>query len=327
MTEDSSVDDGTVSALANQPGLSGKGHEAPSVLYLGPENSFSHLAAQSTPVSRHATLYPAPDFPTIFYLLQQSALSSSPSASDLRGTRYEFAVLPVRNSTNGLVLPVMELLARAGHSGNSIAQQLLQGGLARGLEKDAAAVLASFDSATTALATPASGGQATYPDLVLRGQFDVGVHHHLYVHPQCPVPEAAASEPVNRGLPDSADLSSITSLHTHPQVWTQCVRFLHARFPHSTAADETGASLTNGGKPSNTPLRHSHASTSDAAAYVARTLSDGDTSQGWPAVICASMAGEHYGLKCVARFIEDDTDGNRTTFVLLGTRDVADGGA
>ncbi|OAP56629.1 hypothetical protein AYL99_08741 [Fonsecaea erecta] len=83
------------------------------VAYLGPEASFSHQAAievfRTSPSSRHvASLHPLPSFSTIF-----SAIQSTEASEQI--TCYDFAVVPIENSTNGSVVQVFDLLARCGH--------------------------------------------------------------------------------------------------------------------------------------------------------------------------------------------------------------------
>ncbi|KIW98399.1 uncharacterized protein Z519_00059 [Cladophialophora bantiana CBS 173.52] len=83
------------------------------VAYLGPEASFSHQAAievfQNSSSGHVVSLHPLPSFSTIF-----SALQSTPSSE--QAIYYDFAVVPIENSTNGSVVQVLDLLARCGHS-------------------------------------------------------------------------------------------------------------------------------------------------------------------------------------------------------------------
>ena len=77
--------------------------------------------------------------------------------------------------------------------------------------------------------------------------------------------------------------------------------------------------------------RLSHASTSDAAVFVASNPSTVsrrlDSNNGsdvigtgetrWPAAICSTLAGTACNLKRIAANIEDDREGNETTFIVL----------
>lgn len=70
------------------------------VAYLGPEASFSHQAALA--VFRSANLHPLPSFNDIFSALQSSSTETPP----------DYAIVPIENSTNGSVNPVLDLLTR-----------------------------------------------------------------------------------------------------------------------------------------------------------------------------------------------------------------------
>lgn len=102
-----------------------KGEDPTTVLniaYLGPEASFSHQAAievfepaslSSPSSSRAVSLHPLPSFSAIFSSLQDSD-SPSPSSSSSQQTSYDYAVIPIENSTNGSVVQVLDLLAQCG---------------------------------------------------------------------------------------------------------------------------------------------------------------------------------------------------------------------
>ena len=76
------------------------------VAYLGPTASFSHQAALA--VFQHsATLVPHPSFSSIFTSLQQPH-----DEGDGLKRPYDFAILPIENSTNGSVVQVLDLLAQ-----------------------------------------------------------------------------------------------------------------------------------------------------------------------------------------------------------------------
>ena len=81
------------------------------IAYLGPEASFSHQAAIEvfTSQSLHPTptLHPLPTFSAIFSSIQ----NPSPPPG---GASYDYAVVPIENSTNGSVVQVLDLLAQCG---------------------------------------------------------------------------------------------------------------------------------------------------------------------------------------------------------------------
>jgi prephenate dehydratase len=72
------------------------------VVYLGPAASFSHQAALA--VFPTANLHPLPTFSALLTALQSSTSETPP----------EYAIVPIENSTNGSVNPVLDLLARSG---------------------------------------------------------------------------------------------------------------------------------------------------------------------------------------------------------------------
>lgn len=83
------------------------------VAYLGPEASFSHQAAievfQSQQKPEHqVSLHPLPSFSAIFSAVQNSR------SGEQDETSYDYAVIPIENSTNGSVVQVLDLLAQCG---------------------------------------------------------------------------------------------------------------------------------------------------------------------------------------------------------------------
>lgn len=105
------------------------------VAYLGPEASFSHQAAievfQRTTTTAKSTqddpvsLHPLPSFPAIFSALQTFSISSSKSQSTNphippSEINYDYALLPIENSTNGSVVQVLDLLAQCGLNDTSL---------------------------------------------------------------------------------------------------------------------------------------------------------------------------------------------------------------
>lgn len=86
-------------------------------------------------------------------------------------------------------------------------------------------------------------------------------------------------------------LRSIKTLHTHPQVWTQCTKYLAAHLSHAERIDTS--------------------STSAAASYVRAAPTPHST-----AAIGSSLAAETNGLEIVAANIEDDAQ-NTTRFLVL----------
>ena len=199
--------------------MSQDARKASLVAYLGPEASFSHQAALA--VFPSAELVPHPSFASIFGNLQGPTNDS--------GKSYDFAILPIENSTNGSVVQVLDLLARCSEK---------------------------------------------YPDLEVCAEHYLPVHHFLYTNHD-----------------RSGDLSSIKTLFTHPQVWTQCSNYLAEHLQHAERIDVS--------------------STSAAAAMVAKD-SSGET-----AAICSNLAGGMYGLGCAEENIEDEPDQNTTRFFVL----------
>lgn len=87
-----------------------QGSETLIVAYLGPEASFSHQAAIEVfqSASSSVSLRPLPSFSAIFSSIQNSSASSEPQIS------YDYAVIPIENSTNGSVVQVLDLIAQCG---------------------------------------------------------------------------------------------------------------------------------------------------------------------------------------------------------------------
>lgn len=87
----------------------------------------------------------------------------------------------------------------------------------------------------------------------------------------------------------------ITSLHTHPQAWTQCSPFLEKHFDHSVnRVDE------------------------DSTSAAAEIVSKDETSRS--AAICSSLAADVFGLEVLAADINEDVN-NETRFIVLRYRD------
>lgn len=184
--------------------------EALRVAYLGPEASFSHQAAielfspQGTGPEEddsrpEVTLQPLPSFTSIFSSVQQSSFSSSTSAESppkqLDSHHYEYAVIPIENSTNGSVVQVFDLLGQCG------------------LDDD------KNNTETTS---------AQYPDLQVCAEYYLPVHHCLFVHPSHQSADSSSPSPNKSSSPG---FPPISALYTHPQVWGQCGRFLSKHFP------------------------------------------------------------------------------------------------
>jgi prephenate dehydratase len=290
------------------------------VLFLGPPNSFSHAAAKH--VFPRAHLEAVADFPTIFELLEhdghsepkqliQNGLDVRSNANGERPKPYDYAIVPVCNSTNGPVIPVVQLLRRCGDGQGSLLHELEQNHGISGLDKIFPLDLPTdpplqpiTNTTTTSQTSSQSPPERRYPSIHPAEPYThaLSVHHYLYTHRSSAIFRVSAP-------PDDPEFGHIPSLHTHPQVWTQCTGFLAAHFTKATS-------------------RVSHNSTSEAAEFVAGWKpAGGEGGQGgvkekgeafWPIAICSRMAGEASGLGCVAERIEDDGEGNTTTFVVLG---------
>ncbi|KAF2273757.1 PDT-domain-containing protein [Westerdykella ornata] len=141
------------------------------------------------------------------------------------------------------------------------------------------------------------------PDVVVCGEGYVRVRHCLVGHPN-PATTTERTENVNEerkqhNPADLSDLAHITTLYTHPQVWTQCTRFL---------------SLLSSSSTSETIDRIDTSSTSRAAELVAH-----DPSR-CSAAICNALAAQTFGLPILRQDIQDD-EGNETRFFVLRRRD------
>lgn len=239
---------------------------SPRTAYLGPEASFSHQAVVETLPNTQPC--PLPSFRAIFSAIQQST-KRSPEA-------YDYAVLPVENSTNGSVVQALDLLAQC-----------------------------RLDP------------QSSYQDVEVFNEHYLEVHHCLFVsrvwaEQRLTEKELSSLESGEDLAPDRDGLEklltklSIKTIHTHPQVWGQCDKFLSTLLPPASVD------------------RVDMSSTSAAAAYITThpsNIQDGQTDSGIVA-ISSSLAGAKHGrdLICLAKNIEDEPGANTTRFLLLRNR-------
>lgn len=299
---------------STQPSYEGpQGDTAQRILYLGPDLSFSYAAAHA--VFPDSTLIQCSSFDEIFSRLQASKRKDASHEAFPEDANYDYAIVPVVNSTNGPVVPVVDLVRRCGDG--TLLQQIIDRGV-KGLDVSRSKTTNPAHTASEYIPPGPDAPQdppdttsnpSTYPNIVLRSPYiyDLAVYHYLYVHLTCPLP-ATTDSPSSSPSPPllTSFFNPITSLHTHPQVWTQCRRFLSKYFPDTDSGSAT---------------QHDHPSTSAASLYVSQHGSESETDgHSFPAAICSRLAGEGRGLKCVAAHIEDDTAGNATTFVVLGVR-------
>ncbi|ETN40048.1 uncharacterized protein HMPREF1541_04323 [Cyphellophora europaea CBS 101466] len=291
------------------------------ILYLGPNLSFSHAAVQAVFPGQHHTQ--CSDFPQIFSRLQHASQDADASA-------HSYAIVPVCNSTNGPVIPVVALLRQCGDGNGSLLSELAEHGADIGVQSQAIIVVEAQTSVVGQQALP-SGTQATslttvsksetYLNIILRPPYTyhLPVHHYLYVHPDCPVSaatlKAGGDDEGSPSTTTAIDYTLLTTLHTHPQVWTQCSTFLRT---HLSASSVTHVDHNSTSEAASLVARTTHAQS--LTGTVSRSEMSGPAGErlGWPAAICSRQAGEAYGLKCVAAHIEDDREGNRTTFAVLG---------
>lgn len=259
--------------------------QSPRTAYLGPEASFSHQAAvEALP---NTTPIPLPSFKAILQALQNTAGDSKEA--------YDYAVLPVENSTNGSVVQALDLLAQCGLD-------------------------------------PVS---SPYPDLEVVDEYYLEVHHCLFVSRAYAAQKLTKTELVdlpidieratnlngnstsidgvtpNNGSNGSGRTSQVgnilgkldlKTLYTHPQVWGQCNNILSTHLPPGRVD------------------RVDMSSTSAAAAFVANTpVTDNPTSEGGSAAISSTLAGAKHedDLICIARNIEDAPGANTTRFLVL----------
>ncbi|EXJ80399.1 hypothetical protein A1O1_08543 [Capronia coronata CBS 617.96] len=290
------------------------------VAYLGPEASFSHQAAievftpppppppssfqspscyssQSTtaPPSRPVTLHPLPSFSAIFAAIQDANSNHGSAQSKEQGQpqiSYDYAVVPIENSTNGSVVQVLDLLAQCG----------LDSGTTR-----------SDSDSDSAAAVP-----VLYPDLEVCAEYYLPVHHCLFVAPSRLSVDATNDKNKNNDSNDSNKSNSTTTtnkamqdpktairiLYTHPQVWGQCGRFLGTHFPPNVVE------------------RIDMGSTSAAAQLVAReaTSTKVNGESGLSAAIASQLAGQKHNLVCLAENIEDEPGSNTTRFFVMRNR-------
>lgn len=245
--------------------------------YLGPEASFSHQAAVNAIPKTDAI--PLASFKAILKAIQDS---SKPSDSS-----FDFAVLPVENSTNGSVVQALDLIAQCG-----------------------------LDPETS-----------NYPDVEVIDENYLAVHHCLFVSrawaeskldqedsESLPfdLDERAKQTLTNghitqRSLKTILPKLDIKTLYTHPQVWGQCNNILSAHLPPGLVD------------------RVDMSSTSAAAAFVAQPPPI-EPREGGIAAISSSLAGKKHvkDLICIAQNIEDEPGANTTRFLVLRNRNRQD---
>jgi len=211
------------------------------VAYLGPQASFSNQAALNIfPSDGAATVHPLSSFSAICAALQ--ALPGAKSQTqNLPSVTYDYAVLPVENSTNGSVVQVYDLLVQL---------------------------------------------PTLYPDLEIIAEYYLPVHHYLFVSPYV--------EKSNGHQESSGPQSTVRTIYTHPQVWGQCTRYLHAHFPGTERID---------------------CSSTSAAAQLVTSDTIGTV-----AAISSQLAGATHSLRCLASNIEDEPGKNTTRFFVVRNR-------
>lgn len=160
--------------------------------YLGPEASFSHQAVfEALPDTQPI---PLPSFKAILLALQDSDTHTRDG--------YDYAVLPVENSTNGSVVQALDLLAQC-----------------------------RLDPISSA-----------FPDIEVVDEYYLEVHHCLFVsrtwaEQRLSVRELDLLKKQPSGITDRKILETllttlnIKTLYTHPQVWGQCNNILSALLP------------------------------------------------------------------------------------------------
>ncbi|KIW71697.1 hypothetical protein PV04_03832 [Phialophora macrospora] len=181
------------------------------VAYLGPEASFSHQAAIEVfpPSTHHAvSLHPLPSFAAIFAAIQNSSRSGSQSSSSSSAQplsqpgpgpedtiNYDYALLPIENSTNGSVVQVLDLIAQCGPESPALYPDV--------------EVCAEYYLPVhhCLFVSPRSSSSSDEP-----------VNNN-------------ASNARDSATHDGDELRrAIRTLYTHPQVWGQCARFLARHF-------------------------------------------------------------------------------------------------
>lgn len=171
----------------------GTSPEAPSrTAYLGPEASFSHQAAiEAIPGTQPI---PLPSFKAILSAVQESGEEA--------GNAYDYAVLPVENSTNGSVVQALDLLAQC-----------------------------RLDPVSSA-----------FKDIEVVDEHYLEVHHCLFVsrvwaEEKLSKEDLAQLDSSPEGVIDRKRLEqllttlNIKTLYTHPQVWGQCNNILSSLLP------------------------------------------------------------------------------------------------
>lgn len=231
--------------------------------YLGPKLSFSHQAAIDIFTPHSSTLTPNDHSRPEIDIEPQ--LTFADIFEKVQSSQLRYGVVPIENSSNGLVVQSLDLLA---------------------------------------------DGAGKYPDVRVRAEYGLPIHHQLWVKESADVDNVQGedhSHSSDEGMktenqqdatksPMSDPILITDHLYTHPQVWSQCSKFLsHPAYSHVSKQD--------------------CASTSEAARMVA------ESRPGSCAAIASNLAGNEYGLTRKVCDIEDQKD-NMTRFLVVAREDV-----
>ncbi|OCT54640.1 chorismate mutase/prephenate dehydratase [Cladophialophora carrionii] len=197
----------------SQPGGSSSSNSSKTlhVAYLGPEASFSHQAAiEVFPPStdQAVTLHPLPSFSAIFSAIQNlsgpgdgtGSEGQSPARPRSRrepedSIHYDYALVPIENSTNGSVVQVLDLIAQCG--------------------PDAPALYPDLEVC-------AEYYLPVHHCLFVSPRASSSAEHALG--------NTTASAATSHDDGNLQLRRAIRTLYTHPQVWGQCARFLAKHF-------------------------------------------------------------------------------------------------
>ncbi|EXJ63191.1 hypothetical protein A1O7_03637 [Cladophialophora yegresii CBS 114405] len=190
------------------------------VAYLGPEASFSHQAALEVfppTTDRTVALHPLPSFSAIFSGIQNSSGAAADgigSESELESQslasppedsiHYDYALVPIENSTNGSVVQVLDLIAQCGPVAPALYPDL--------------EVCAEYY-------LPVHHCLFVSPRSASSSSFSTSISA-----PRTSTQESTTTATASHDGDQPQLTRAIRTLYTHPQVWGQCARFLATHF-------------------------------------------------------------------------------------------------
>ncbi|GMG43258.1 unnamed protein product [Ambrosiozyma monospora] len=248
------------------------------VAYLGPPGTYSHQAArqQFEPLSKNFK---------ITYLPQPTIAQCFQSIND---NKCDYSLIPFENSSNGQVVLSYDLfkdwfihVSKLKLILEQDAKESLKCKADEATPANAALPTPPTSASTTTTTTTLSSEHQTkHPNFNVIAEQFVAIHHNLITF--------------------SKDITKIKTIYSHPQVWSQCNKFLR------------DSNLDN-----NLKISKIDTSSTSKAVEKLTQLPAGSQSRLETAAIASSTASEIHQVPILKHHIEDHS-GNTTRFLVLG---------